>query len=126
MPEDDAFLFAMSVKIPERLALPSVTPTCGCPYVFPAGPPIAYVFPTQPYTVHTCPLFWTAKLLPRWQGDDSRAGSLIHEVSHFRVDGLLYTRDHAAGRTAAHSILPVFRNLAIRNAYNWQFFSMEQ
>jgi peptidyl-Lys metalloendopeptidase len=41
----------------------------------------AYVFANQPYKVHLCNAFWSAPAT----GTDSKAGTLIHETSHFSV-----------------------------------------
>ncbi|CAF3405499.1 unnamed protein product [Rotaria sp. Silwood2] len=43
----------------------------------------AYVFPSQPYKIFLCPVFWTAPM----NGTDSKAGTLIQEASHFPVVG---------------------------------------
>jgi len=50
----------------------------------PAGPDasaFAYVFVNQPYKIYLCNAFWAAPNT----GTDSRAGTIIHELSHFTV-----------------------------------------
>jgi peptidyl-Lys metalloendopeptidase len=65
----------------------------------------AYVFANQPYKVHLCGAFWNAPAT----GTDSKAGTLVHETSHFTV--VAGTQDYAYGQTAC-------RNLAISNPTN--------
>jgi hypothetical protein len=52
----------------------------------------AYVFANQPYKVHLCGAFWSAPAL----GTDSKAGTLVHETSHFTV--VAGTQDYACLR----------------------------
>ena len=52
----------------------------------------AFVYSNQPYTIHLCGAFWAAPVT----GTDSRAGTLIHEMSHFDV--VASTNDWAYGR----------------------------
>jgi hypothetical protein len=52
---------------------------------------IAYVFTDQPYKIHLCSQYW--ELEP--DGEDSQAGTIIHEISHF--DAVTSTDDHAYG-----------------------------
>lgn len=73
---------------------------CGCKKTY-----YAYVYPTQPYTIYLCKAFWTAPAT----GTDSKAGTLIHEMSHFNV--VAGTDDWAYGQTNA-------KNLAISNPVN--------
>ncbi|HEY0511470.1 MAG TPA: M35 family metallo-endopeptidase [Thermoanaerobaculia bacterium] len=40
------------------------------------------VYANQPYKVHLCGAFWSAPAT----GTDSKAGTLIHEISHFTVE----------------------------------------
>jgi peptidyl-Lys metalloendopeptidase len=47
---------------------------CGCKKKY-----YAYVYPTRPYAIYLCKVFWTAPMT----GTDSKAGTLIHEMSHF-------------------------------------------
>ena len=41
----------------------------------------ADVYPNDPYKIYLCRVFWQAPLT----GTDSKAGTLIHEMSHFNV-----------------------------------------
>jgi peptidyl-Lys metalloendopeptidase len=53
-----------------------VTINCGCSQSY-----YAYVYPTRPYEIFVCRAFWSAPNT----GTDSKAGTLIHEMSHFNV-----------------------------------------
>jgi len=78
-----------------------------------------YVYPsdTSPYTVHLCGAFWTAPAT----GTDSRAGTLIHEWSHFNGTGA--TVDHAYGKTGAGSLALGNPGNAVNNADNYEYFA---
>ena len=65
----------------------------------------AYVYANQPYKIYLCGAFWRAPVT----GTDSRAGTLIHEMTHFDV--VAGTNDWAYGQAAA-------KNLAISNPTN--------
>lgn len=77
----------------------------------------AYVYPTQPYTVYLCGAFWSAPNT----GTDSRAGTLIHETSHFNV--VAGTDDWAYGQSAAHSLAGSNPAHAVDNADNHEYFA---
>ena len=77
----------------------------------------AYVFPSQPYRIHLCGQFW----LTTATGTDSRAGTLIHEMSHFTVLG--GTSDLAYGQTAAMALAVSNPNNAIMNADSHEYFA---
>ena len=48
--------------------------------------------------IYLCSVFWTAPLT----GTDSKAGTLIHEMSHFNV--VASTDDYVYGQTGAKSL----------------------
>jgi peptidyl-Lys metalloendopeptidase len=77
----------------------------------------AYVYPTQPYKVYLCNAFWSANNT----GTDSRAGTIIHEISHFNV--VAATDDHAYGQTAAKRLAQQNPKRAIDNADNHEYFA---
>lgn len=58
----------------------------------------AYVDPTNHYKIYVCNAFWAAPPT----GTDSRAGTLIHEMSHFVV--VADTNDWVYGQSGAHSL----------------------
>ncbi len=70
-----------------------VTIDCGCTEDY-----YAYVYPDQPYQIYVCNAFWTAPMI----GTDSKAGTLIHEMSHFTI--VANTDDHVYGQTGAHNL----------------------
>ena len=77
----------------------------------------AYVYPNQPYKIYLCGAFWSAPLT----GTDSKAGTLIHEMSHFNV--VAGTDDFAYGQTAARNLAINNPNNAVQNADNHEYFA---
>ena len=77
----------------------------------------AYVYPTQPYKIYLCGAFWSAPLT----GTDSRAGTLIHEMSHFNV--VASTDDWAYGQTAAKALAISDPVKAVDNADSHEYFA---
>lgn len=86
---------------------------CGCTE---AGV-FAFVFPAFPYSVTLCPSFWTASP----NGQDSRAGTIIHEVSHFTV--VASTDDHVYGQSGARALAISDPDRAIANADSYEYFT---
>ena len=78
---------------------------------------IAYVFPEVAYNIHLCTSFWDLDL----NGTDSQAGTIIHELSHFKVTA--HTDDHVYGKTKAKQIAAEEPNTAINNADNYEYFA---
>jgi len=77
----------------------------------------AYVYPDEPYVIYLCNAFWTAPAT----GTDSKAGTLVHESSHFTVNG--GTDDHAYGQTAAKQLARSNPTNAVDNADNYEYFA---
>lgn len=77
----------------------------------------AYVYPTQPYNIYVCRAFWSAPMT----GTDSKAGTLVHEMSHFNV--VAGTDDHAYGQTNAKALALQDPALALDNADNHEYFA---
>jgi peptidyl-Lys metalloendopeptidase len=77
----------------------------------------AYVYPTQPYTIYLCNAFWTAPST----GTDSKAGTLVHEMSHFNV--VAATDDWAYGQTAAKNLARTNTTKAVDNADSHEYFA---
>ncbi|ADO74040.1 M35 family metallo-endopeptidase [Stigmatella aurantiaca] len=77
----------------------------------------AYVYANRPYTIYVCNAFWGAPLT----GTDSKAGTLIHEMSHFTV--VAGTDDHAYGQSAAKSLAMSQPTQARDNADNHEYFA---
>lgn len=77
----------------------------------------AYVYADQPYKVHLCNRFWTAPAL----GTDSKAGTLVHEASHFTV--VAATGDYAYGQSACRELAAENPFAAIHNADSHEYFA---
>jgi peptidyl-Lys metalloendopeptidase len=77
----------------------------------------AYVYPNQPYNIYLCRVFWIAPLT----GTDSKAGTLIHEMSHFNV--VASTDDFVYGQTGAMNLALTNPDNAINNADNHEYFA---
>ncbi len=89
-----------------------ITYDCGCKQNY-----YAYVYPNQPYEIHLCKVFWLAPPT----GTDSKAGTLIHEMSHFTV--VAGTDDWAYGQSAAASLASSDPAKAVDNADNHEYFA---
>ena len=77
----------------------------------------AYVYPTQPYKIYLCGAFWPAPNV----GTDSKAGTLIHEMSHFNV--VAGTDDWAYGQTACKRLAKSNVTRARDNADSHEYFA---
>ena len=77
----------------------------------------AYVYPNEPFNIYLCRVFWQAPL----SGTDSKAGTLIHEMSHFNV--VAGTDDVVYGQTAARNLADSDPNAAITNADSHEYFA---
>ena len=89
-----------------------ITVDCGCKKTY-----FAYVYPSQPYKIYVCQAFWKAALT----GTDSRAGTLIHEMSHFTA--VAGTDDWVYGQSGAASLAISNPLRAIDNADNHEYFA---
>jgi peptidyl-Lys metalloendopeptidase len=77
------------VAIEDAFINKNIVVDCGC-----TDPYYAYVYPAQHYKIYVCNAFWSAPNT----GTDSKAGTLVHEMSHFNV--VASTDDWAYGQTA--------------------------
>lgn len=77
----------------------------------------AYVYPTQPYKIYVCGAFWNAPAT----GTDSKAGTLVHEMSHFNV--VAATDDWAYGQTNAKALAISDPVKAVDNADSHEYFA---
>jgi peptidyl-Lys metalloendopeptidase len=77
----------------------------------------AYVQPNSPYVITLCGAFWPASTT----GTDSKAGTIIHETSHFNI--VAGTNDNAYGQTAAKSLARTNPTGALNNADSHEYFS---
>ncbi len=79
----------------------------------------AYVFPTDTatHTIYVCNQFWLASTT----GTDSKARTLIHEISHF--NDVAGTNDFVYGQTNAMALAINNPNNAVNNADNHEYFA---
>lgn len=77
----------------------------------------AYVYSNQPYKIHLCNAFWNAPNL----GIDSKAGTLVHEMSHFNV--VAGTSDYAYGTSACQRLASTNPKKAVNNADSHEYFA---
>ncbi|KAK1230729.1 hypothetical protein PQX77_006179 [Marasmius sp. AFHP31] len=91
----------------------SVTYDCSCTD---AGT-YAYVNPGDPGHIYLCGAFWNAPNT----GTDSRAGTLIHESSHF--SSIAGTDDVVYGQSGARNLARTNPANAIRNADSHEYFA---
>ena len=101
--------------INSAFATKSVTYDCTCTEDY-----YAYVYPRNPYKIYVCNVFWQAPAT----GRDSKMGTLIHEMSHFRV--VASTDDYVYGATGAHNLALTSPAKAIDNADNHEYFAEDQ
>lgn len=77
----------------------------------------AYVYQDSPGYIYLCSAFWSAANT----GTDSRAGTIVHEQSHFTVNG--GTDDHAYGQSLAQALAKSDPDQAIDNADSHEYFA---
>lgn len=102
-------------KINSALINSAITYDCYC--MPSSASAYAYVYPNQPYIIHLCNAFWSAPTA----GTDSRGGTIIHEMSHFTVNG--GTADNVYGQTGAKNLAKSNPTKAAANADNHEYFS---
>ena len=99
-------------KIKSAFTNQTVTFHCDC-----TSSAYAYVYPSQPYNIWLCNAFWNAPA----KGTDSKAGTLIHEMSHFTV--VAGTGDYAYGHTACLKLAQKKPRTAIKNADSHEYYA---
>ncbi|WP_158657941.1 M35 family metallo-endopeptidase [Agarilytica rhodophyticola] len=77
----------------------------------------AYVYPSDPYNIYLCNVFWNVPEV----GTDSKAGTIIHELSHFTV--VAGTDDFAYGHSASKRLARNSPYRAVRNADSHEYFA---
>ncbi|KAB5587773.1 Deuterolysin M35 metalloprotease [Ceratobasidium theobromae] len=77
----------------------------------------AYVYPNQPGKVYLCGAFWNAPVT----GTDSKAGTIVHEQTHFDEYG--GTGDHAYGQRGCQELAQKDPNTAVMNADSHEYFA---
>ncbi|EUC58545.1 deuterolysin metalloprotease (M35) family containing protein [Rhizoctonia solani AG-3 Rhs1AP] len=78
---------------------------------------MAYANPAVPSTIYICGGFWTAPVT----GTDSKAGTIIHENSHFVVNGA--TDDRVYGQEGSQSLAYYHPESAVANADSHEYFA---
>ncbi|MFM1702590.1 M35 family metallo-endopeptidase [Aeromonas salmonicida] len=99
-------------KIKDAIDNKPLTFDCSCKQSY-----FAYVYPDQPYKVYLCKSFWTAPVT----GSDSRAGTIVHELSHFNV--VAGTDDLGYGQANARNLAKTDPVKALNNADNHEYFA---
>lgn len=84
--------------------------TCKNPDIF------AYVYPSSPYSIYVCGVFWKSNT----GGADSKAGTIIHEASHFT--SLVGTNDHVYGQSACKRLATKSPDKTLMNADTHEYF----
>ncbi|WP_394828376.1 M35 family metallo-endopeptidase [Pendulispora albinea] len=100
-------------KIKDAFDTKNVTLDCSCN----DSGVYAYVYPGSPYKIYLCGAFWSAPQT----GTDSKAGTLVHEMSHFTV--VAGTDDHAYGQSACKSLAKSNPTNALDNADSHEYFA---
>lgn len=96
---------------------PQVTIYCNCPTTSDYDNAYAYSDLATPYTVVVCNQFWSSPII----GTDSKAGTLVHEMSHFYDVG--GTSDMVYGQDASRNLASSTPISATHNADNYEYFS---
>ncbi|KAF5379183.1 hypothetical protein D9615_005984 [Tricholomella constricta] len=93
--------------------LSTYTYDCNCnkPGVF------AYVYPNTFGYIYLCNAFWSAPET----GTDSKAGTIVHEASHFTKNG--GTRDYAYGQPNCRKLANDQPDIAVKNADSHEYFA---
>ncbi|RTZ97041.1 MAG: hypothetical protein DSY90_08815 [Deltaproteobacteria bacterium] len=81
------------------------------------NPYYAYVIPNEPYKIYFCNQFWSAPL----NGTDSKAGTIVHEMSHFKI--IAETKDIAPTQSNARNLARINPDAAIKNADSHEYFA---
>jgi len=78
----------------------------------------AYVYPSDTsHTIYVCQAFWPAPIAGGW---DTKAGTIIHELSHF--NNICGTNDWVYGVTGARNLARTNPGQAVNNADNVEYF----
>ncbi len=78
----------------------------------------AFVYPCDPYKIYLCDAFFNASISG---GFDTKMGTLIHEISHFKA--VAGTDDNAYGVAAACMLAANDPTMAKDNADNYEYFA---
>jgi len=112
-----ALLVVHSRLIPDQT--PGIVIKCGCPGSAPTV--AAKAEDHNLYLVRFCPAFFS---LPLVDNTVSRVGTIVHEMSHF-YDGFPGRSDYVYGKSKCEALAKTDRWKAVRNADNFEFFTMD-
>ncbi len=98
-------------KIRSAFETKTITIDCGCTASY-----YAFVNPANPYVITVCNAFWAAPTT----GQDSRGGTLVHEMSHFNVNG--GTDDWQYGASGCRTLASTNPNKAVDNADSHEYY----
>jgi peptidyl-Lys metalloendopeptidase len=99
-------------KIVDAIANETIIFNCDC-----NEDHFAHVFPTRPYQIFLCNMFWDAPPT----GTDSKAGTIVHELSHFNV--VAGTDDNVYGQSLCRQLARDNPAEAIANADSHEYFA---
>ncbi|CCA71303.1 related to peptidyl-Lys metalloendopeptidase Precursor-Chlorophyllum molybdites [Serendipita indica DSM 11827] len=77
----------------------------------------AYVYPNNFGYIYLCPVYFSAPT----SGTDSKAGTIVHEATHFTANG--GTQDYAYGQTNAKALAKSNPSNAVMNADSHEYFA---
>lgn len=99
-----------------KTALNTKTMTFNCAPPANCDGTIAWVYKYSPYTIYLCGAYWNLGD----KGYDTKAGTIVHEVSHFAV--VADTSDYAYGTNACKTLAQNDPSKAIANADSYEYF----
>lgn len=111
-PANYAVVMANYQHISAAFATQTITFTCGCPEML-----FAFVNPGQPYQITLCASFWSSPEI----GTNSRAGTLVHEMSHFTA--VAGTLDHVYSQVFSRANARYIPTKAIQNADSYRYYA---
>ena len=107
-------------KIDEAVTNNRMTFNCTCdPNVATPDNTFAYVNPARPFEIFLCDLFWKASLT----GTDSKAGTIIHELSHFYVIAGTTDTGGIYGQEGCRQLAKENPAAALRHADSHEYFA---
>jgi peptidyl-Lys metalloendopeptidase len=93
--------------------------TCNISGIDPANVFAFIEIPFRYYQIHLCGQFWNTNMT----GVDSKAGTIIHEISHFNIVANTTDNNSALNPFGAQRLAQTIPNAAIVNANNHEYFA---
>ncbi|KAF1718783.1 M35 family metallo-endopeptidase [Pseudoxanthomonas wuyuanensis] len=126
--DDSIFAVAYRLRDTDR-TIPPITLTCRClPEEVNSETTMAWVREDVHYEINACPSFWVAEDFPTVPNENSRVGTIFHEISHF-LDGIWGgSSDLHPAPTYNQSLDLAVNNraLVVRNADTYKFYFLNQ